>query len=229
MESSIGVLLEGWRHNLAFAEALLRDAPEDQRTTQPGSVVNHPAWTLGHLSHCHPAIPSLAQGQPVDDPGRRPNATVFDEGAAPADDPGQYPTLNDLLAQFRQGHARVEEALQTAAPETLIQPPGLNRWAAAPQISPMTPEARECTPARSRKSHPGGVILIRVRSRSAAFQAARTPAKTLASFLLPRHSRKGRSGGAGRPVCRIRQSHPGGMTEGSQGWSARSARYPWIP
>ena len=36
--------------NLGFAKRLVGDLSDDQMCAQPHGVVNHPAWSLGHLA-----------------------------------------------------------------------------------------------------------------------------------------------------------------------------------
>jgi uncharacterized damage-inducible protein DinB len=131
MNDLVNALLAGWQLNLDLAEALLQDIPADQATDQPGGVVNHPAWTLSHLNHYHPAILALIHNQPVEDPGRHPDAPKYDEGSTPVNDPALYPDWADLLATYRDGHERVADALSAMNPEHLARPPRLERWAAA--------------------------------------------------------------------------------------------------
>ena len=35
--------------NLMHAETLVKDVSAEQMVEQPGGVINHPAWSLGHL------------------------------------------------------------------------------------------------------------------------------------------------------------------------------------
>ncbi len=122
------LLIAGWLLNLKKAEELLADISADEMTRQPHGVVNHPAWTLAHLIHYHPAITSLARGQAVADPAAAPNANRYDAGSTPVDDPSLYLAKDALLARYRSGHAEVTKLLETAPPERLLQPPGLPRW-----------------------------------------------------------------------------------------------------
>ena len=39
-----------YRFNLGFAEMLVKDLSTEQMVAQPGGVINHPAWALGHLA-----------------------------------------------------------------------------------------------------------------------------------------------------------------------------------
>jgi len=124
----IDLLSCGWSANLELAERLLATIADERITTQPAGVVNHPAWTLAHLVHYHPAILALVDGRTVPDPASHPDADRFDAGSTPVDDPSQYPTKAALIRRYRHGHQRIETALGQAPTDRLNQPPGLTRW-----------------------------------------------------------------------------------------------------
>ena len=126
--SPIEMLIDAWAGNLNHALALLKDIPAGRMTHQPASVVNHPAWTIAHLCHYHPAILSLARGEPVSDPGKLPDAPQVDAGSAPTDEPAAYLSKDELIARFREGHEQIEETLRAAPDDLLDRPPGLERW-----------------------------------------------------------------------------------------------------
>ncbi len=128
MDSEADLLIAGWRQNESKVRELMADVSGDDMATQPEGVVNHPAWTLAHLIHYHPAILRLARGLPVDDPGLEPNAELYDEGSTPMPDLALYPTRNELLNFYVDGHARVEKALHQAPRSRFGQAPGLRRW-----------------------------------------------------------------------------------------------------
>jgi hypothetical protein len=122
------ILLAGWKRNLDKTMELLAGIPNGRAAEQPGGVINHPAWTLAHLNHYHPAILSLVAGEPVHDPGDHPDAPRFDAGSTPVADPDQYPALPTLIADYRNGHEQIDRAMRDMAPAQLQQPPGLARW-----------------------------------------------------------------------------------------------------
>ena len=39
-----------YQFNLQFAQTLVKDLSEEQMVGQPNGVINHPAWSLGHLT-----------------------------------------------------------------------------------------------------------------------------------------------------------------------------------
>ena len=125
------ILIAGWAQNLAKVDALFKDIDADEITRQPPGIPNHPAWTLSHLIHYHPAIIRLVSAESIEDPALAEGAADYDAGSTPVDRPEIYLPKNRLLEQFRDGHANVALLLETATPEQLKQPPGLARWAKA--------------------------------------------------------------------------------------------------
>lgn len=129
MNPYIELFERGSLHLEDQASSLLKVIKPEQMTKQIGGVVNHPAWTISHLIHYHPALLSLAKGQPIADPGNQPNADIYDAGSTPKDDPKLYKTKDQLIHDYTQGHRQLREALQKAPLEYFTQPPQLDRWA----------------------------------------------------------------------------------------------------
>lgn len=123
------LLLVGWRQNFERTETLIESVPAQRMTTQPNGMANHPAWTLAHLIHYHPAILSVVRAEAVSDPGQHPDAPRYDAGSTPIDDPTEYPSKRALMADYRGGHDLVAEALTSMSVAQLQQPPRLARWA----------------------------------------------------------------------------------------------------
>ncbi|MBY0313659.1 MAG: DinB family protein [Phycisphaerales bacterium] len=88
-----------------FIRQGVEDIPESRMTEQPGTLVNHPAWTLAHLNAYAGLVLAL-----LDDPSV-PNADAelekFGYGSAPVADPGAYATKAELLARFSERHERI--------------------------------------------------------------------------------------------------------------------------
>lgn len=131
MEQVAQMLAYGSALNLGKVEALMKDIAPDVMTHQPTGVMNHPAWTIAHLVHYHPAILCMLRGEVIADPGLHPDAPRFDAGSIPVDDVAACPTRDALLGQYRRGHQDAERLLQSVDGEVLQGKPGLPRWAKA--------------------------------------------------------------------------------------------------
>ena len=56
--------------NLGRAETLVKDLSTEQMAAQPGGVINHPAWSLGHLVISADHLGQLLGLHPVELAGR---------------------------------------------------------------------------------------------------------------------------------------------------------------
>jgi len=83
----------------------LEDIPESRMTEQPGTIVNHPAWTLSHLNAYAGVLLSM-----LDDPSV-PTADAemerFGYGSTPVRDRASYATKRELLDRFKDRNARL--------------------------------------------------------------------------------------------------------------------------
>jgi hypothetical protein len=105
--------------NLKVAKRLVQDLTAEQMCQQPHGVVNHPAWSLGHLVGSSVALlkalgheASLPEGW----------GEVFKTGGMPSGDPARYPSKDELLSTLESLHDRVTTAVKTADAATLATP-----------------------------------------------------------------------------------------------------------
>ena len=88
-----------------FLIEAVEDVPENRMTEQPGTLVNHPAWTMSHLNAYAGQLLSM-----LDDPSA-PTADAemerFGYGTIPVPDRAVYATKRELLDQFRDRTARL--------------------------------------------------------------------------------------------------------------------------
>lgn len=100
--------LNSFALTLDFLRRLIADVPDDAMARQPAGVLNHPAWTLGHLAQSCEAI-----AREVGVPPWLPTnwATRFGTGSMPTADRAHYPPKADLLAPLADGQQRVGTAL----------------------------------------------------------------------------------------------------------------------
>jgi len=105
--------------NLGFAKRLVKDLSDDQMCAQPHGVVNHPAWSLGHL-----AVAADAAGVTLGLSSELPTgwAETFKTGGTPAPDKSLFPKKDEILGVLEAQHARVAQALSTVDPAVLTAP-----------------------------------------------------------------------------------------------------------
>ena len=105
--------------NLKRAELLVDDLTDQQMVAQPSGVINHPAWTLGHLGATSDALAGML-GLPATFPDAWREACRM--GSVPSGNAADYPGKAELLEQLRAQHERVSEAMAAVDAERLQQP-----------------------------------------------------------------------------------------------------------
>ena len=99
--------------NLRVARAMVNDLTPEQMVGQPHGVVNHPAWSLGHLVMVADRLGRLL-GLESEVPGGW--APVFATGGIPSNDASRYPSKEELLDALAAQHARNTEAIESIGP-----------------------------------------------------------------------------------------------------------------
>lgn len=118
--------------NLGFATRLVKDLSHEQMCAQPHGVVNHPAWSLGHL-----AVAADAAGTTLGLSSALPAgwAETFKTGGIPSADKNAFPGKDEILRVLAEQHARNAEALTNADPAALAAPhPNEKRRAHFPTV-----------------------------------------------------------------------------------------------
>src|ERR1700681_1879026 len=105
--------------NLGFAKRLVRDLSEDQMCAQPHGVVNHPAWSLGHLAVAADHLGAVL-GLSSDLPAGW--VDIFKTGGTPSADRSVFPSMDEILQVMARQHARIAQTLSAADPAALAQP-----------------------------------------------------------------------------------------------------------
>lgn len=108
-----------YQFNLGFAEKLVKDLSPEQMVQQPGGVINHPAWSLGHLTN---SANSLAQLLGLESQAPEGWDKLFSTGGIPSSDRSLYPSKEELLGELKTQHSRNTKALQEADPAMLAKP-----------------------------------------------------------------------------------------------------------
>ncbi len=105
--------------NLGFADLLVKDLSTEQMAAQPDGVINHPAWSLGHL-----VVAADNLGQLLGLESTLPDgwSEIFKTGGEPSDDPSVYPSKEEILGALKEQHARNTEAVKGVDASRLAEP-----------------------------------------------------------------------------------------------------------
>jgi hypothetical protein len=122
----IASLLRSWSNQRDYAQRLVADVSDRDMTSQPvtGVIMNHPAWTLGHLSPYAPVLAAILKGESFVDP----LSSRYGRGSTPLSDPAAYPPKDTLLAEFLSGHDLLAFTLERSDPGVMAKPIPLERW-----------------------------------------------------------------------------------------------------
>ena len=102
---TIGAILNihGMVHG--FLIEAVEDVPDSRMTEQPGTIVNHPAWTLSHLNAYAGVLLSMLNDPSV--PTADAEMERFGYGSTPVPNLAAYATKRELLDRFRDRNARL--------------------------------------------------------------------------------------------------------------------------
>ena len=108
-----------YKFNLQFAKTLVKDLSVEQMVQQPNGVVNHAAWSLGHLVSSADHL-----GQFVGLESALPSEweETFKTGGIPSSDASLYPSKSDLLTQLETQHERNSTAVSAMDPARFTEP-----------------------------------------------------------------------------------------------------------
>jgi hypothetical protein len=112
-------VLHVYSMNLGFARRLVSDLSDDHMCAQPHGVVNHPAWSLGHLVVASDHLGTLL-GLSSEIPAGW--SERFKTGGTPSPDKSLFPGKGEILRVLEQQHARLAQALSDADPAFLARP-----------------------------------------------------------------------------------------------------------
>jgi hypothetical protein len=112
-------VLHVYSMNLGFARRLVSDLSDDHMCAQPHGVVNHPAWSLGHLVVASDHLGTLL-GLSSEIPAGW--SERFKTGGTTSPDKSLFPGKGEILRVLEQQHARLAQALSDADPAFLARP-----------------------------------------------------------------------------------------------------------
>ena len=130
-------LIHTYTFNLDHIKKILADVSDEQMTLQPNGLVNHPAWTLGHLASTSDWLATIL-GLESTFPKEWKDACKT--GGPPSGDAGIFPSKDQLLAELSNQHARIADAVKQASPESLAAESALALSQAIPSwVKPSSP------------------------------------------------------------------------------------------
>lgn len=122
---SVDLIISQYDFNLAYAKELVADLAEEEMTTTPSKgLVNHPAFTLGHLV--------TGSAMTVEDLGGElelPDGWMDlfarrgpGDPTLPEVDEAMYPPKNQLITELERQHNLLKRRLKSMSEEELSQP-----------------------------------------------------------------------------------------------------------
>lgn len=116
-----------WAHGTM--ELLLQDFPEAKATYQPTPTDNHLLWTLGHLADTYYLWANMLDGKRREPP--YDYVKLFGFGSKPVDDPGIYPSLAHVRAEYDRAYELLVGVISQQTDVDLAKPlHGDNAWLA---------------------------------------------------------------------------------------------------
>ena len=110
-------ILQALKLNLFYAETNLLDLTDEQMTTIPDGLKNHPAWLVGHILGAYGfAFEAFEAPQALPDGW----AELFGMGSTAR--ANGYPTKDELLEALRGAHAHLTELIEDSSEAQLDAP-----------------------------------------------------------------------------------------------------------
>lgn len=116
-------LLFTYEFNLRNASHVVDGLTPEQCVAQPGVLLNHPAWSIGHLALTSDVV-MLEMGEDQVFPGEWMER--FFPGAPISGNVEDYPPMSELMDQLTKQHARVSARLSEITAEELSAPPKMD-------------------------------------------------------------------------------------------------------
>ena len=104
---TIGAVLHIHAMINGFLIEAVEDVPDSRMTEQPGTIINHPAWTLSHLNAYAGMLLSMLDDPSVGSATADAEMERFGYGTTPVPDRAAYATKRELIERFRDRGARL--------------------------------------------------------------------------------------------------------------------------
>lgn len=116
----VNQLLESFRFTAKFADSQLEGLPDEHALAQLPGADNHKAWTLGHQAISRAWFASSIGGEMPKMPDTY--TALFGTASKPTSDPGLYPPLDELRANYRVAFDAVVRAIESLTDADLHKP-----------------------------------------------------------------------------------------------------------
>ncbi len=122
----VPAILRCWAAQRDYAARLVADLSDADMISQPvrGVVLNHPAWTFGHLGIYAPVLSAILEGRSFEDPIKH----KYGRESRPVNDAAAYPPKSELMAGYLRDHDVLAQVLERTAASRLADPIPLERW-----------------------------------------------------------------------------------------------------
>jgi hypothetical protein len=112
-------ILHSFAYGLDYLREQVDDVPPADMVAQPGGIVNHPMWTLGHIAHSCELLGGVVGVEPWLPPEW---ARWFATGSQPVADVDAYPRKAEVLEVLVDAQARLTRAVEALSDAQLDQP-----------------------------------------------------------------------------------------------------------
>lgn len=122
----VDAILRTWERQKDYAQRLLADLSDADMVSQPvpGVTLNHPAWTISHLTVYSPVLAAILRGESFQDPIQ----SKYGRDSKPESDISAYPRKAALVAEYLRTHDELAATLRGVNPAVLDKPIPLERW-----------------------------------------------------------------------------------------------------
>lgn len=112
-------VLHSFAYCLDYLREQVADIDEADMVQQPNGIKNHPAWSIGHVTHTCEML-----GGVIGLPGWLPSdwGERFGTGSQPVTDPSLYGTKDELLDTLSDAQSRIMQAIESLSDSRLDEP-----------------------------------------------------------------------------------------------------------
>jgi hypothetical protein len=102
-------VLHSFAYGLDFLREQVEDVGDKDMVAQPNGIMNHPAWTIGHITaatHLLARTIGVAKWLPTE------WVQNYRTGSKPVADADIYDSKNELLSKLREAQSKITEAIE---------------------------------------------------------------------------------------------------------------------